>query len=122
MATNGSADPTAVTDPETGAAPATDIKGKGKAVATAEEPVEDTSMVDDEDDEEDDDAEEVRRRARSVLRFSSVADNVLAQEAEAGKSHALLTCAHTPPITSRISLTVAQPRKRTIWRKSTLTT
>lgn len=72
MATeNGTVENTAVANPDTGAAPAADPKGKGKAPATAEEHVEDTSMVDDEDDDDEDDddvPEEVSVSARSSRR------------------------------------------------------
>jgi hypothetical protein len=63
---NGSTEPMAVTNPQNeNGAPATDVKGKGKAPA-AEEPVEDTSMAedDDEDDDEDEDVDEVSARSR----------------------------------------------------------
>jgi hypothetical protein len=52
----------AATNPENGAAAATDFKGKGKAPAT-EEHVDDTSMVDDDDDDEEEEIDEVRTRA-----------------------------------------------------------
>ncbi|KAL2257332.1 hypothetical protein VTK26DRAFT_323 [Humicola hyalothermophila] len=55
---NGTANPTGVTDPEANAAPATDLKGKGKGVATEEQHVEDTSMAEDDDDDDDEDEDE----------------------------------------------------------------
>ncbi|KAG7294323.1 hypothetical protein NEMBOFW57_004394 [Staphylotrichum longicolle] len=50
---NGTTEPMDVTNPENGAASATDLKGKGKAPA-AEQHVEDASMVEDDDDDDDD--------------------------------------------------------------------
>jgi hypothetical protein len=47
----------AATNPENGAAMATDLKGKGKAPST-EEPIDDTSMVDDDDDDDEEEADE----------------------------------------------------------------
>lgn len=60
---NGTTEPMDVTNPENGAASATDLKGKGKAPA-AEQHVEDASMVEDDDDDDDDelDPEEVSLR------------------------------------------------------------
>jgi hypothetical protein len=58
MAGENGNDPMAVTNPENGAATATDLKGKGKAPA-AEEPVEDTSMAEDDDEEDDDEEDDV---------------------------------------------------------------
>lgn len=55
----------AATNPENGAAMATDLKGKGKAPST-EEPIDDTSMVDDDDDDDEEEADEVSTRARVV--------------------------------------------------------
>lgn len=74
-AQNGSDDHTGVTNPENGAAPATDFKGKGKAPAS-EDPAQDTSMADDDDDDDDDD--EVRTpcavasRANAILQQSKL--------------------------------------------------
>lgn len=52
------ADAMDITQPETGAAPATDSKGKGKA-APADQHAEDASMVDDDDDDEDEEEGDV---------------------------------------------------------------
>ncbi|KAK3304564.1 histone H2A.Z-specific chaperone CHZ1 [Chaetomium strumarium] len=61
---NGTNDSMAVTNPENGAATATDLKGKGKAPAT-EEPVEDTSMAEDDDDDDDEEDDDVPEEAEA---------------------------------------------------------
>ncbi|KAL2021576.1 hypothetical protein VTK56DRAFT_7075 [Thermocarpiscus australiensis] len=83
MATeNGTTDLKAVTGPENGAAPAADVKGKGKATVTEEEkPAEDTPMADDDDDddeEEDEDGEEEAEAAEEEDNLEEIdLDNVI---------------------------------------------
>jgi len=121
MATeNGNADPVTLAETtEVAETEVTDVKGKGKAVAT-EEP-EDTSMVsveeDDDDDDEDDDVDEVRQLhpIRLFILGRATLTTCLQEDAEVGMS------------TLRPSLTPATPcsriadlhQRRTTLRKST---
>jgi len=92
MATeNGNDDPVTLAETtEVAETEVTDVKGKGKAVATEE--LEDTSMVsveeDDEDDDEDDDVDEVRQLhpVRLSILGRAMLITLLQEDAEVGTS------------------------------------
>lgn len=83
--TSENGEPMAITPTDTGAAQATEFKGKGKAPAEQQH-AEDASMVEDDDDdeEEEEEAEEVSARATTIMMQTASANILSVQEPEAG--------------------------------------